>query len=121
MVRLRPSRKSTFGSQPRSFVPSEFAHHFGAIDDADTFHRSKVDCGSVVDFLSRENRTLNNVINVGPVADLRSVAPNFEGILSKKSARDHGDDGMILHAARAIHREVAAGSGAHAMFLGVSL
>src|SRR5580692_12282363 len=98
-------------------VSGEFANHFRGIDNLDAFHRAQIDRRTVIDFFTSENRALDDVLNVRPIADLRSFAPHFEGILSKEGARNHGDDGMIFDAARPVNREVATGSRSHAVFL----
>ena len=102
-------------------MSGEFAHHFRAIDHPDTLHRSEVNRRAVVDLLPGQDGTLDNVLNVGPVADLSAVAPHFERVLPEESARNHGDDRVILHSARTIHREITAGSRSHSVFLGISL
>src|ERR1700688_361071 len=100
-------------------MPREVANHFHSVDDFYALHRSKVDSRAVVDFLAREDRPFDDVFDVGPIADLRSVAPHFEWILPEKGARNHGYDGVILHTPRSVHREVATEGGAHAVFLGI--
>nr|WP_234367542.1 hypothetical protein [Streptomyces pluripotens] len=46
-----------------------------------------------------------------------AVAPDLEGVLPDQGPGHHRDDRVVLDAARAVHREVAAGSGLEAVFL----
>src|SRR5271167_57449 len=102
------------------FMPREIADHSHRVDDLYPLHRSQVNGRAVVDFFASENRAFNNILDVCPIADLRSVAPYFEGVLPKESPRNHRDYGMVLHPPRSVHREVAARGCAHAVFFRIS-
>ena len=84
-------------------------HHIDGVDYADALHRAEIDGGAIVNFLGRENRAPDDVVHVSPIANLCAIAPNLERILLDEGASDHGDHGVIFHAARAVDREVAAG------------
>src|SRR6266478_10052484 len=98
-----------------------FANHVHCVDHPDTFHGAEIHGGAVVDFFAGENRAFDNVINVSPIADLRSVTPHFKWSLLYEGASNHRDDGMIFHAARAVYREVPARSGAKSVLLVICL
>src|SRR5271156_4413660 len=76
--------------------------HLRGVDHSDAFHRSEINCGTVVDFFSSENCSADDVIHIGPIADLRAIAPDIKRILPDKSARDHCYDIVILQSARSV-------------------
>src|SRR5207248_3092397 len=87
----------------------------------DALHGAEIYGRAVIDFFSGKDRSFDDVINVGPVADLRAVAPDFERILPQEGARNHGDDRVILHASRTIHGKVTARSAAQTVLFGIGL
>ena len=86
-------------------VAEDFA---GRVDDLDAFHGAEIDGSGVVDFFGDENGAADDVVDVGPVADLLAGAPDDERILVDEGAGDHGDDGVIFDAARSVDSEVTA-------------
>src|ERR1700735_20072 len=89
-------------------LSGKFEDHFCRVDYTDALHGSKIDRGTVIDFFRSENSSTDDVIHIGPIADLRAVTPDVKGILPDKSARDHCDHSVIFHSARAVYREVPA-------------
>src|SRR5277367_3198773 len=100
-------------------MSGEITDHLHCIDDLYALHRSQVNGRTVVDFFTCKNRPFDDILDVCPISDLRSVAPHFEGILPKESPRNHRDYGMILDSPWPIHGEVAARGRPHAVFLGI--
>ena len=96
------------------FLAGELQHHVDGIDDLNALHGAEIHGRAVVDFFSGQDGAGDDVVDVGPVADLRAVAPDLERILADEGAGDHGDDGVIFDAARAVDGEVAAGGRLHA-------
>jgi hypothetical protein len=52
-------------------------------------------------FFPYEDRALDHVVDVCPVADLLTYSPNHEWVLADVRPGNHGNDRMILHARRA--------------------
>src|SRR5690606_17019414 len=79
--------------------------HLRALDDRGALHRAEVDRGAVLDAFGGADRALDDVADIGPVADLFAGAPDHEGVLPQERARDHRDDGVVRGAARAVGGE----------------
>ena len=83
----------------------------GGVDDADAFHGAEVDGGGVVDLFGGEDGAVDDVGDVGPIADLLAGTPDGVGVFSAKGAGDQGHDGVAFSAARTVDGEVAADGG----------
>src|SRR5437870_5373619 len=66
------------------------------IEDADALHGAEIDSGAVLDVLGSQDRACDDVIDIGPIADLLAGSPYYERILLNVGATDHGDHGVIL-------------------------
>ena len=96
-------------------VVAGIAQHLAhGVDHAGALHRAEVHRRAVIDHFRGAEGARNNIADVGPVADLLTVAPDDKGVLPDEGARDHGNHGVVLVAALAVNREVAAAGGLQA-------
>ena len=78
------------------------------VDDADAFAGAQVDGAGVVNMGGGQEGAGHDVTHVGPVTHLAARAPDLERVLPDECPGNHGYDRVVLVAARAVNREVAA-------------